>query len=816
MERKFKYDAFISYTHADLDKFVAENLHKELEKFHLPKALAKKRPGRKNRIERVFRDIEELPSTSDMNDTIMAALQDSEYLIVICSPRLRNSVWCKKEVETFLALRGHENIMAVLVEGEPAESFPEALLFEIEKKETEDGRIEEVKVPREHFAADVRGKTKREIKKRIPQEVQRLCAGMFHVDFDDIRQRHREQKLRRTLRLSVIIGAIFFAVGLVSTFMALRIYNQNKELEVLSAQLQANAEQILQQNHELALKQALSLAEEAERYLEEGNRQQAIATAVEALTESDGVKMPYTPEGRYILCESVRAYDIGVTARPEYQVEVRGRIQEIKQSPNEEILAILDDTKTITLFDLKKQQLVTVIALQLYGSGNSYGFTFLGNDRFAYINSNNVICVLNLETKETVKEIELKSTKALSSDAEGNYLVAQQTDDTFVILDGVTYEETGVISDGQGDLYMSIPYISPDGIMAYGYRSAQEEYDVHFADLKTTELISSRDLGNKKVKDIIIKDGVAYAALGEFENKYTEVAAFATAIDIQNGKKIWETAVEEDVRADEIAIPVGESGSELLFATDESVSRINMQTGEISFTSFINAEVVDTVVYSDPDDFMILSANGEMIYVGGDLNMTIDMSYRFACKSTNNSHIFYTAQGIAVAETNAKMLTVYTNEKGSGIREIDREIMLPARTEALSESEAEKIAASYGLEDAEYLKHLYFSTDQKYCFVTYKDGGLVVYDVNASEVIYGMDSAYDTELCLGTDCDGYTYLAGVYGIYVLNEDMHPVMWIEHAKDVDMENQKVYLSWNANNYEAPLYTTEELLEIAAQR
>lgn len=816
MERKFKYDAFISYTHADLDKFVAENLHKELEKFHLPKALAKKRPGRKNRIERVFRDIEELPSTSDMNDTIMAALQDSEYLIVICSPRLRNSVWCKKEVETFLALRGHENIMAVLVEGEPSESFPEALLFETEKKETEDGRIEEVKVPREHFAADVRGKTKREIKKRIPQEVQRLCAGMFHVDFDDIRQRHREQKLRRTLRLSVIIGVIFFIVGLVSTFMALRIYIQNKELEVLSAQLQANAEQILQQNHELALKQALSLAEEAERYLEAGNRQQAIATAVEALTESDGVKMPNTPEGRYILCESVRAYDIGVTARPEYQVEVRGCIQEVKQSPNEEILAILDDTKTITLFDLKKQQLVTVIALQLYGSGNSYGFTFLGNDRFAYINSNNVICVLNLETKETVKEIELKSTKALSSDAEGNYLVAQQTDDTYVILDGVTYEEIGVISDEQGDLYMSIPYISPNGIMAYGYRSAQEVYDLHFTDLKTMELISSQDLGNKKVKDIIVKDGVAYAALGEFENKYTEVAAFATAIDIQNGKKIWETAVEEDVRADEIAIPVSEGGSELLFATDESVSRINMQTGEISFTSFINAEVVDTVVYSDPDDFMILLANGEMIYVGGDLNMTIDMSYRFACKSTNNSHIFYTAQGIAVAETNAKVLTVYTNEKGPGIREIDREIMLPARTEALSESEAEKIAASYGLEDAEYVKHLYFSPNQKYCFVTYKDGGLVVYDVNASEVIYGMDSAYDTELCLGTDCDGYTYLAGVYGIYVLNEDMHPVMWIEHAKDVDMENQKVYLSWNANNYEAPLYTTEELLEIAAQR
>jgi len=52
MEKKFKYDAFISYRHTDLDKFVAENLHRELESFKLPRSVAKKRPGQKNKIER--------------------------------------------------------------------------------------------------------------------------------------------------------------------------------------------------------------------------------------------------------------------------------------------------------------------------------------------------------------------------------------------------------------------------------------------------------------------------------------------------------------------------------------------------------------------------------------------------------------------------------------------------------------------------------------------------------------------------------------------------------------------------------------------
>ena len=40
MENKeYKYDAFISYRHCDLDKFVAENLHKALETYELPKNL---------------------------------------------------------------------------------------------------------------------------------------------------------------------------------------------------------------------------------------------------------------------------------------------------------------------------------------------------------------------------------------------------------------------------------------------------------------------------------------------------------------------------------------------------------------------------------------------------------------------------------------------------------------------------------------------------------------------------------------------------------------------------------------------------------
>ena len=122
------YDAFISYRHSPLDQKVAAALHRKLENYTLPKAVAKKIG--KNRLERVFRDKAELSVSSELSEAINEALIHSDYLIVICSPRLPESVWCMKEVETFLKLKGRDHILLVLIEGEPEDSFPEILLYE--------------------------------------------------------------------------------------------------------------------------------------------------------------------------------------------------------------------------------------------------------------------------------------------------------------------------------------------------------------------------------------------------------------------------------------------------------------------------------------------------------------------------------------------------------------------------------------------------------------------------------------------------------------------------------------------------------------
>ncbi|MDE6212112.1 MAG: toll/interleukin-1 receptor domain-containing protein, partial [Lachnospiraceae bacterium] len=127
---EWQYDAFISYRHAQPDSFVAQTLHKYLESFKLPRSVVRHKAEEsdgsriKTRIHRVFRDREELPLVSNLADPITEALEHSEYLIVICSPRLNESMWCRKEIETFIQMHDREHVLAVLVEGEPETSFP--------------------------------------------------------------------------------------------------------------------------------------------------------------------------------------------------------------------------------------------------------------------------------------------------------------------------------------------------------------------------------------------------------------------------------------------------------------------------------------------------------------------------------------------------------------------------------------------------------------------------------------------------------------------------------------------------------------------
>ena len=95
------YHAFISYRHHPDDIRVATEIHRGLERFKVPKAIKQ----RSKAPLRLFRDKDELPITSSLTDDITRALENSDFLIVICSEHTRESVWVQREIETFLRTR---------------------------------------------------------------------------------------------------------------------------------------------------------------------------------------------------------------------------------------------------------------------------------------------------------------------------------------------------------------------------------------------------------------------------------------------------------------------------------------------------------------------------------------------------------------------------------------------------------------------------------------------------------------------------------------------------------------------------------------
>ena len=80
MEQKYTYDAFISYRHLPLDEAFAERVQELLERYRPPKGVC---GSKHTRIERVFRDKTELPTSGDLDQSLRNALLSSRFLIVI-------------------------------------------------------------------------------------------------------------------------------------------------------------------------------------------------------------------------------------------------------------------------------------------------------------------------------------------------------------------------------------------------------------------------------------------------------------------------------------------------------------------------------------------------------------------------------------------------------------------------------------------------------------------------------------------------------------------------------------------------------------
>lgn len=97
---KYKYYAFISYSHKDTDW--AKWLQHEFEYYKLPTTLNGNKDIPKY-FRPIFRDEDELAS-GELKSQISEALALSENLIVICSPNSAISLYVDNEIKEFIRI----------------------------------------------------------------------------------------------------------------------------------------------------------------------------------------------------------------------------------------------------------------------------------------------------------------------------------------------------------------------------------------------------------------------------------------------------------------------------------------------------------------------------------------------------------------------------------------------------------------------------------------------------------------------------------------------------------------------------------------
>jgi len=279
-----RYRSFFSYARAD-DR-TANWLHRQLDGYRTPKTLvgvegefgpapAKLHP--------IFRDRTDLESGGHVDRALQSALENSETLIVLCTPTSAKSRWVNHECETFLKLGREAAIFPVIAAGEPESGDPETECFPpaLRGKGLLAADLREIRLPNGQLVGDGRegGRLK-------------LIAGLLGVPLDRLVQRERNRQRQAVAGLA---GASFAFAALAVAAVAFGWLAQTNAV-------------VAGRNAQIASSRAREAAQERDsaivaRKEETVQRQRADTQTVFALTQRDGALLAQ----RGVLLDRARA-----------------------------------------------------------------------------------------------------------------------------------------------------------------------------------------------------------------------------------------------------------------------------------------------------------------------------------------------------------------------------------------------------------------------------------------------------------------------------------------------------------------------------
>lgn len=681
--KEYKYDAFISYRHAELDQFVAENLHKLLETFKVPRIASDSiKKQKKNKINRVFRDRDELPLSSNLSDNIQSALETSEYLIVICSRRTPESLWVQKEIKTFISLHGRDKVLAVLIEGEPEQAFPRELCFETVEKVLEDGTRVTVEQEVEPLAADVRGKTKKEVYKKMKKELLRLAAPLLGCSYDDLKQRHRERKIKRMMVASLTAAAVFLVFGSISAAMALQIHKQ-------SAVIQEQSEEIEAQYQEVLKRQSYTLADTSAELLDEGDRIAAILVAKEALTE-----MPYTEQAQYALTEAVKVYANGSIVMPSKLLKMNTNLDAFFVSPEGNRILTMDTTGKLSVWEaLEGTEICTVLTDSTFGIPDEDEVGFADENHIFFPKEDNLI-IYNIEEQKEDFSLPIGVNYVVAVNAQTRQL-AIGDDEKVSLINMENYMVTMEYTPQKEWNWMRKMVFNESGtLLACSVEELFDPLNVIVLDTQSGECASEIVFTDREIGDMMFVDEEHFALA--WQNDYEEETQ-NTIVELRQartGEVKWSAQIDNKW-VSEFTLLGDKKG--LVCCSYGEVRNLDVESGKEILKANFDSSIAGCIPLGERN-LMVMLRDGKALYVSEEFEGSYSNSNIFLTNSDNMADFQKGNRFYASRPYSSNAVTVYQSTIGSEV-------------EGIGEFIDTIYSATYDKNGETYLVNLYGSSD---------------------------------------------------------------------------------------------------------
>ena len=213
-QQQHTYFAFVSYRSSD-EKW-AKWLQEKIEAYRLPTTIQNENSNLpKTRLRPCFRYHTDI-QPNELKTELRNKLEQSKFLLVICSPRSAKSPWVGAEIDTFVELGRRDRIIPVIVEGTPYSGDPATECYNpslLKHFPHSDNILED----REILGVNIHEEGSGSAYMKRERAVMQIVSRMLDVSFDRIWQRQKRRLIRRAIYAS--LGAILVLAALIAVWI---------------------------------------------------------------------------------------------------------------------------------------------------------------------------------------------------------------------------------------------------------------------------------------------------------------------------------------------------------------------------------------------------------------------------------------------------------------------------------------------------------------------------------------------------------------------------------------------------------------------